>query len=121
MAWQTSRGQPGFVSAKYLADPLADDLVWGTAATQHAVSWAHFDDEGFATVASVQVGSKYWVVGRPKRTPAFAPDNGLGNMHTINGLGLGQDLVANKEWQPASDNTQLFDYEGILLTPGTVL
>lgn len=121
MAWQMSLGRPGFLSSKALAEPLADDLVWGTAATQHAVSWPHIDDEGFGTVVSVQAGSKYWAVGRPKRALPFAEKYGLGNMATINAFGVGNDRFPDKEWQPAGDNTHLVDYEGILLTPGTVL
>ena len=121
MAWQTSRGRPGFVSAKILANTLADDLAWGTAATTHAISWPHIDDEGFGTVASIQVGSKYWVVARPKRNRLFKHDDGLGHMDTINAFGISADLLADNVWEPASDNTHLVDYEGILLTPDTVL
>jgi hypothetical protein len=121
MAWQMSRGRPGFVSSQSLAEPLAADLLWGTAATQHAVSWPHVDDEGFATVVSVQAGSKYWVVGKPKRGSEAADVHGLGNMETINSFCVGNTRIQDKEWQPGGDNTHLVDYEGVLLTPGTVL
>lgn len=41
---------------------LADVKCWGTGSTRDALSWFHFDDEGFLTVVWVQAGSKYWVL-----------------------------------------------------------
>jgi type IV secretory pathway TrbF-like protein len=114
MAWQDSRGEAGFLPIK----TLGDELIWGTAATQHAVSWPHVDDEGFATMVSVQVGSKYWMVGRHKVHPIFRQDDGIGNVDTINAFGVG---IKDRSWVPATSNTSQWDYEGILLTPGMVL
>lgn len=118
IAWQTSRGQPGFVPLK----TLADDLTWGTVATKHAVSWPHVDDDGFATMSAVQTGSKYWIIGKPKRK-VFQFDDGVGNMDNINAFGMGRDDddLGDSSWVPSQSNTHQFDYEGILLTPGMVL
>ena len=117
-AWLTSRGRPGFLS--HIS--LSEDMVWATAALKHAMSWTHINDEGFATVATVDVGSKYWVVARPHQKNQI---NGLGDMDTINAFGLPQssdDNTTNPQtWNPGRANTDLFDYEGVLLTPGTVL
>jgi len=116
VAWLASRGRPGFASQ----DSLSKDLVWATAALKHAASWTHVDDEGFATVATVDVGSKYWIVGRPRQN-----EDGLGDMDTINAFGepkKAEDTTMKpKSWNPGGANTDLFDYEGVLLTPGTVL
>ena len=60
-AWQVSNGRPRFVPNL----TMSNDLIWGTAALQHAVSWTHIDAEEFNTMISIETGSKYWVVGWP--------------------------------------------------------
>jgi hypothetical protein len=100
---------------------LADDLIWGTVGTKHAVSWPHVDDEGFATMSAVQTGSKYWIVGKEKRK-IFQFDDGRGKMDHINAFGVGRDDdLGDSSWVPSEPNLHQFDYEGILLTPGMVL
>jgi len=120
-AWQTSKGRPGFIKMK----PLSDHMTWGTAATQHAASWPHVDDEGFATVASPTVGSKYWIVGRPRQN-LDNRDQALGDMDSVDGFGFryvgsSRPTKSTRTWSPGKANTSLVDYEGILLTPGSVL
>jgi hypothetical protein len=57
------------------------------------------------------VGAKYWVVARPRRD---APAGSLqGNMGTVKAFG--------ETLKPTSANGEIFEYEGVLLTPGTVL
>jgi hypothetical protein len=124
-AWQLCRGRPGFVRLP----PFSDQLIWGTAASKHAASWPHIDDEGFATVCTPQVGSKYWVLGRQRRQVSTATpvDNAFGDMGSVNAFGLkfaendSVDKEDDRVWQPGSSNTEIFDYEGVLLTPGSVL
>jgi hypothetical protein len=123
-AWQASCGRPGFVCMP----PLSNDLIWGTAALQHAVSWTHIDDEGFATVTSTQVGSKYWVLGcqRRRAVPPGSIEEALGDIDSLNAFKLNTlSLSSQKDvslgWEPGTSNSSLFNYEGILLTPGSVL
>jgi hypothetical protein len=48
-------------------------------------------------------------------------------MGSINAFGLkyaekaSVDKEDDRVWQPGSSNTNIFDYEGVLLTPGSVL
>ena len=95
-------------------ESLADHLIWGTAATRHAASWPHIDNEGFATMSSIQVGSKYWLLGRPKQQSAHSMDR-------INAFGIGYQPEGEKAEESESSMWALYDYEGVLLTPGPVL
>jgi hypothetical protein len=104
---QETRGIPGFPPI----DPRTDDTTWRTAALKHAVSWPHIDDEGFGTVVTNVVGGKYWVVAKPRQD---APPGSLhGNMGTVKVFG---DTL-----RPTSANGEIYEHEGVLLTPGTVL
>jgi len=96
-SWYESRGR-GFEHSY----SLNDELVWGTAATKHAVSWLHVDDDGFATVCSVKAGSKYWVVAHPRDR-----DN---RSHVRFG----------ENWDPFFPKED-YEMEGLVLEPGTVL
>ena len=92
------------------------------AALQHAISWLHIDNEGLETMASVKVSSKYWVVGH-QRHGGHEQKLRLGDMHTINAFGYGPKDADDMdlEWKPRSSNTDILDYEGVLLAPGSVL
>jgi hypothetical protein len=92
-------------------NPRTDDTSWATVATKHCVSWPHIDDEGFATVVTNMVGSKYWVLARQRRDAPSASSHG--NMGTVNAFGNMVD--------PTSACSDIFEHEGVLLTPGTVL
>ena len=104
---QETRGVRGFPPV----DPRTDDTSWGTTALKHAVSWPHIDDEGFGTVVTNMVGAKYWAVARPRRDAPAA--HLLGNMGTVKAFG---DTI-----NPTSANAKIFEYEAVLLTPGSVL
>ena len=82
---------------------LDDILLWGPAATQHAVSWLHFDDDGFATAIAVKTGAKYWVVAKPLDDSVCPgnPDFGL-------------------KWD-TSNIDKKYEMEAVVLRPGTVL
>jgi hypothetical protein len=107
-AMQASRGKPGFKPLR----SFNDELIWGTAALRHASSWSHIDDEGFGTVTTMHAGMKYWVVARPRRD---APDEERSIGH------LGSIEAFDDPWHPSEASTEKFDYEGVLLDPGTVL
>lgn len=97
-AWEESRDLGNFTPEVN----LNDDLAWGTAATKHASSWLHVDDDGFGTVVTVKTGAKYWVVARP-RNPS---------LRSTAGFGLKWDPVV-----PDEDD----EMEAVVLRPGTVL
>jgi hypothetical protein len=104
---QATRGMRGLTAIR----PLHDDTVWGTAALQHAVSWQHVDDEGFATVVTNMVGSKYWVLARQRRDKSN--EDAQGDMASA--AAFGHTL------QPTSASKEIFEHEGLLLEPGSVL
>lgn len=99
-----TKGEP-LVGTKH----LADDLCWATAAHKYASSWPHVDDEGFSTSVEVQTGSKFWAVAVDK--PSRVGD--AGDMATIEAYG--------KDWEAFTARSEVFDYEGVLLTPTSVL
>lgn len=83
------------------------DLHWALAATRHAFHYTHIDTDGFATFLLPKSGLKYWVVACPKA--------GAGTMFASTNLYVGSTFAIDKI------NTDLWDVEGILLTPGTCL
>jgi hypothetical protein len=86
-------------------------MIWGTTALKHATSWQHVDDEGFGTVVTNMVGCKYWVLGRRRRdAPMSEWDNQIRS-----GLPFGKNI---RTVEACSD---IWEHEGLLLTPGTVL
>jgi hypothetical protein len=85
---------------------LKKELIWGTAALKHATTWQHVDDEGFGTVITNMVGSKYWVLARHRQDAPFK--NGVAS---VRGL----------EPNPTSATRERFEHEGVLLNPGSVL
>jgi hypothetical protein len=92
-------------------DPRTDLTVWGTTALKHATSWFHVDDDGFGTVVTNMVGSKYWVLARKRRDAASGTIEG--DMGTVEAFG--------KKLRPLSARSNIWEHEGLLLTPGTVL
>lgn len=104
---QVTRGMRGLKPMT----PLLDETVWGTAALQHAVSWQHVDDEGFGTVVTNMVGCKYWVLARRRH------DGGKGLMQN----GMGSAEAFGRTIRPTSASEDVFEHEGVLLEPGSVL
>jgi hypothetical protein len=100
-AWCETRGQFPFDQD---SPPLADELSWGTAATQHATSWMHEDDDGFGTVVAVKTGAKYWVVARPRNKSANP-----------------SHIKFSVEWDPMTPNVEDYEMEAVHLRPGHVL
>jgi hypothetical protein len=89
----------------------SDAMLWGTAATAHATSWAHIDDHGMATIVRVMAGHKYWVIARPRRNRD--PDSTAGDMRTANAF--------VEKWQPSSAGDENWELEGVLLEAGDTL
>jgi hypothetical protein len=83
----------------------SDDMLWGTAATQNATTWAHIDDHGLAMIVKIKTGQKYWVVMCPKRNPG--PPGSDGDMGSIN--------VFVDAWLPWGSSAELWDHKAILL------
>lgn len=93
----------------------SDEMVWGTAATQDAVSWIDVNDHGTGMVISVIVGWKYVVVAVPKRKRT--KDNPIGDLGSIRGFGKPE----TENWSPTDACDELWDHEGVLLGPGDTL
>jgi hypothetical protein len=100
-AWHETRDRSPFDQD---SQPLADELSWGTAATQHATSWMHEDDDGFGTVVTVKTGAKYWVVARPRNKSANP-----------------SRIKLSVKWDPVTPNVKDYEMEAVLLRPGLVL
>lgn len=83
------------------------DMYWGLAATRNAFHQFHIDTDGFGTGITPQTGSKWWVVAREKQgAPGALSRTGL-------------YLEGNYEID--SINSDLWDVEAVLLTPGVCL
>jgi hypothetical protein len=106
-AWKAQNGQQGFMNAQY----PSGDMAWGTAALKNATSWVHMDDDGFATSVTVVAGSKYWVLMRQHRDLPAGDING--DMGSIKAFGNG--------WEPHGSCNDIYEQEGILLQPGSIL
>jgi hypothetical protein len=106
-AWQQTRGLKGFVRD----NPPVDDLIWGTATLAGATSWVHMDANGLATHVQIVNGAKYWVIF--KTAQGNLPLNEYGNLSSINSL--------PPDWEPWYASQDIFEHEGLLLTPGDLL
>lgn len=86
---------------------LRDDMSWGTAATQNALSWFHNDDEGFGTAVFPQSGGKWWVLADRKRKNVLQDEMG--------------DINIFNDWRVRDINPDLWDVEALYLPPHCVL
>lgn len=91
---------------------LHNELIWGTAALADAVSWQHVDDEGFGTTVTVMTGAKYWVLARQRR---------CGDGSRILAGDMGSCTAFGETIEPVKASEDIFEHEGVLLRPGTVL
>jgi hypothetical protein len=79
------------------------DMFWSTATLEGSTTSLHIDAGGFGTSTDPYVGSKYWIMGEPKNS-----------IHSIHAFG--------NEWDPATKgNVDKMSYEGVLLSPGSIL
>jgi hypothetical protein len=107
---------------------LSDKTTWGLAATKNATSWVHVDDDGFATMVSVETGSKYWALGRRRQAKDKASKSGddmsVDTEHDASG-DLGGDMSTTHAYsdtfEPSGPYTDVLDYEAVLLRPGSLL
>jgi uncharacterized protein YceK len=100
-AWQCTLEGP--MCKKRVEYPVTE-TAWGLAGTSGATSYFHIDANGFATWIDVKVGSKYWILARPKQELDFASI----------------DLFTGSYDQECA-NEDKWDLEAILLLPGTRL
>jgi len=76
---------------------------------RHATSWLHIDANGFATAVDTVSGSKYWVVAR-SRSPG---GSGKGDLSSI--------TAYDDKWEPYHSCSDRFEFEAVIIKPGTVL
>ena len=105
MAWQQTRGLPGFTQD----NPPTDHLIWATTAMTNATTGFHIDGKGFGTIVDSITGTKYWVVGRQQRDSIEQGQNG--DMASMYGV----------EWTRDDGVPPCFEYEAVVLQAGTVL
>jgi len=91
--------------------PPLNDVKWGIAGGQNALSWPHVDACGFGTVVVVTTGGKYWILMREKRESKLASKQG----------NLQSPSAFNKDWHPAEFQPGMYEYEGVYLTAGSIL
>lgn len=77
---------------------------WGLGATRGAHHLWHIDCDGFATYLDTQVGSKWWVLARPKEP-----------------FGFSDAQVFSTDYELDGSNEEKWMHEAILLTPGSRL
>jgi hypothetical protein len=110
-AWQETRDLRGMMPMPF----PSDEMVWGTATTQDAVSWIDLNAHGTGMAISVAVGCKYVVVAIPNRKQT--PGNPIGDLGSIRGFGKPE----TESWSPTDACDDLWDHEGVLLGPGDTL
>jgi hypothetical protein len=93
--------------------PFPSDVnIWGTATTQDTVTFFHEDDGGEGTSIKIMAGCKFWVIARPKR--------GKREPGSLGDMGSAFAFPA-KSFDSETSNTDLWDYEGVLLLAGDTL
>lgn len=100
---------------------LSDQTMWGLAATKNATSWVHVDDDGFATMVSVETGSKYWVLGRHRQRKGEVSTSSDDNSFSRLNGDMSTTHAFNNAFEPNDPYTDVMDYEGVLLRPGSLL
>ena len=85
--------------------------MWGTTALAGATSWIHVDANGLATQVENVAGAKYWVLLR--RCHKNAQTDGHSHTSSVG--------IYPQDWEPWTAGKDLFEHEGLLLTPGNVL
>jgi hypothetical protein len=102
VAWLNTQGVSGVLK---ITEPM-QTLSWAITASKGATSWIHIDSNGTGTAIYEACGHKYWVLGKKKRSVS---EFGKGDMRSA---------AAFKDWEPAGDGTDRFEWEGVLLEPG---
>lgn len=81
------------------------DMYWGLVATRNGFHFFHIDTDGFGTFIVTKTGAKYWILARPKDGRSFSDT----------------DIYVGSNYAIDEMNTELWDVEAVLLTPGTCL
>ena len=98
-AWDSTMDSP--LSARTVEYPL-NHMRWGLAASKGAQHTWHIDSMGVGTCVQVKTGSKWWVVGSPKK--------GRNDIMHIDDESVDVKLSAS--------NDDIWDLEAMLLKPG---
>lgn len=75
------------------------DVSWALVATPDTSSWPHVDGEGVGTAVIVLSGLKLWCLARPK----------------ISGMDIDTVNAIPESFVPSEANTDLYEYEMVLL------
>jgi hypothetical protein len=100
-------------------NPPVDDLVWGTAAMGNATSLFHIDTFGFATVVEVLTGAKLWTLADRHRD--IDDDDPTGDLSSIHAFGPNWSPTSTGRTREADSDQPRFEFESVLLRPGTIL
>lgn len=108
-AWRTTNGM---MLCGSNSEPFpVRDLRWGLVATSGAHHWLHIDSDGFGTFLDVKVGIKLWLLGRPK----------LGQNDPCHKGFASTSIFLSPDFDVNIPCLELWDWEAVVLTPGTRL
>ncbi len=88
-----------------------DEVIWATTSLAGATSWIHLDANGLGTHINNITGTKYWVVLNGKQ--GISSENHPGDMSSMEAFPT--------NWNPDEAIQDGFQYEAVVLTPGTLL
>lgn len=89
---------------------FTDELFWTATAHRHGSSWIHMQDEGFCTAVQVKTGGNLWELARRKEQNGSSHIGDMGSAQAYTG-----------DWEAYRGRVDGWEYEGVLLTPGSVL
>lgn len=105
-AWKAAKGGLG---CSYEEAPPMGDFRWGLAATAGALSRIHLDSNGLGTYVDPKAGKKWWIVlKRRGECPIF-------------GSCSDADGFFNGNYEVDQPNIEDWDFEAVILAPGTRL
>ena len=105
-AWKATKGAKACPQDE---SPPYSAIRWGLAATKGALSWLHLDSNGFNTYVDTKSGFKWWIVGRRK-----------GEEHYFKSFSEAEAFF-DGHYQIDSPYTEKWDFEAVLLPPGSRL
>lgn len=108
VAYKQTHGLPGLATMH----GLIEQTSWGTASLRNSTSGITMAGGGFATAISVVSGKQYWVLF--KQRTSIAGDSLQGDLQTAEAF---PPLI----YDPLGASSEIFEHEGILLSPGMVL
>lgn len=132
---------PKFASERYawsIADTMGfcktgtypiEDMRWGLASTGDTEHDWHLDSDGFGSFVKIDTGKKLWHIATPKVSVKETVDSGLGQAVKARQTGettQSMDAFANIDLFTGNFaidrvNSDLWDIEMVVLSPGTTL